>query len=970
MASTPQQSDVFKFVALRPPTTANLDAQQVGTTNDARPFTRTVVGMALGRIQEKTPASVIKAVSQVVSENGYTIDDVFDSLVGNLDRVAAYFATVPTGKTKEEVSASLSTPLGSSLPNWENGQNVALVRDGLWDRFYAFYLLQGKSPQNLEILTGRLRAMHAIAYLARPATVLTDAILANLIKATIVLPAEISSLPVEPAAAASATPSGKDTEALVKEYQGYWQDLISHHQSLDSVKRISLLTNTEIRTHETTANPSGKLETGTERKPTQTKTIFLKTTIGVNKEEFNALSSTGKAVLKNAGITEQNFDVARSFSVMQDQVAASFNKLGSINDPLLLDAMPEEAKLLPGVNLIVGGLLNKKPFWPPMFLPATNARNLIKPLGIGDLKVVKQTLKKYVAGEVAHIENVLKGEYKERKYRVLDRTENTETIASETSEEKTHDTQTTDRFELKKESDNTIQSQMSLQAGVTVTASYGPVSIGAHADFAYSTSSSDTEKTSSNFAKEIIDKSVTSIQKKTMESRTTKQLHEVEELDTHGLDNKGGGGNISGIYRWVDKHYEAQIYNYGKRMMFEFIIPEPGAFYTYAQNNNPAKTITVPNPEPVTITHKDLYAWNYHLFIKKYSVQGVTVPPNTYKYTSLTTDQSGVDNGKTISKSTKELTIADGYLPLYYSFGVSALFQNYPVFEMIIGDDVWDLLNNQHTVHYYSHGQSAISKYNGFIPVSLSGYDINAFSLNVAVLSEITPEYFEDWQIKTYEKIVAAYQALKEQYDQAVSQVQTNKGVVIQGQNPMINRTIEQTELKKAALKMFMDFSLYGSFDAMKVTATAPPEFDVIDAIGEGKNIQFYEQAFEWENLTYLFYPYFWGRKSNWVVASNTYDTDPLFTQFLQAGAGRIVVPVHPAYNDAVLYFLERGLVWGGADAPRIDDPLFISISEELKNQTDDLANAIPEGDPWDVVLPTTLVYLQDDSKLPDFTTP
>jgi len=64
----------------------------------------------------------------------------------------------------------------------------------------------------------------------------------------------------------------------------------------------------------------------------------------------------------------------------------------------------------------------------------------IRPLGIGDLKVVKQTLERYVAGEAAHIENVLKGESKERKHRLFDRTEETVTIALETSEETERDT--------------------------------------------------------------------------------------------------------------------------------------------------------------------------------------------------------------------------------------------------------------------------------------------------------------------------------------------------------------------------------------------------------------------------------------------------------------------------------------------------------------------------------------------------
>ena len=49
--------------------------------------------------------------------------------------------------------------------------------------------------------------------------------------------------------------------------------------------------------------------------------------------------------------------------------------------------------------------------------------NDIKPIGVGDLKVVKQWLVLYRAGEVAHIENVLKGESKKRTHRRLDRRE-------------------------------------------------------------------------------------------------------------------------------------------------------------------------------------------------------------------------------------------------------------------------------------------------------------------------------------------------------------------------------------------------------------------------------------------------------------------------------------------------------------------------------------------------------------------
>ena len=58
----------------------------------------------------------------------------------------------------------------------------------------------------------------------------------------------------------------------------------------------------------------------------------------------------------------------------------------------------------------------------------------VRPVGMGVVYSVKQTLEKYEMGEVAHIENVLLGESKERTYRVLDKTE--ESYESETETEK------------------------------------------------------------------------------------------------------------------------------------------------------------------------------------------------------------------------------------------------------------------------------------------------------------------------------------------------------------------------------------------------------------------------------------------------------------------------------------------------------------------------------------------------------
>ena len=61
--------------------------------------------------------------------------------------------------------------------------------------------------------------------------------------------------------------------------------------------------------------------------------------------------------------------------------------------------------------------------------------------------------------------------------------------------------------------------------------------------------------------------------------------------------------------------------------------------------------------------------------------------------------------------------------------------------------------------------------------------------------------------------------------------------------------------------------------------------------------IRFFEQAIEWDHLSYLFYPYFWGRKKTWVEKLVTDEPDARFAAFLQAGAARVILPVRRGYE-------------------------------------------------------------------------
>src|SRR5262249_1537527 len=118
---------------------------------------------------------------------------------------------------------------------------------------------------------------------------------------------------------------------------------------------------------------------------------------------------------------------------------------------------------------------------------------------------------------------------------------------------------------------------------------------------------------------------------------------------------------------------------------------------------------------------------------------------------------------------------------------------------------------------------------------------------------------------------------------------------------------------------------------------------DFVEAKVDGEAISFFEESFEWTNMTYVFYPYFWSNKQEWVLLSQLDDDDPLFARFLQAGACRVQVPVRTGFEQSMRHYLRAGLLWNrdGTLVVAEDgdpDPVQMSVVDELKSQSGDNA--------------------------------
>lgn len=913
----------------------------------------------------------------------------------------------------EDAKTIFKNEIGVDVETWLASENVGKLKDQLWDRVYAHSLLPEKNPDNRETIFNGVRILHFLDLLNNQMDDEKPFDYGNIMTITITIPKEI--IPTAAVELKSKEQKERIINGLLKEWKTVKDRIEAITKAVNDIanndrlfKAKMLQASTDLKLDEMgigkqaidiskmqTRNPTNEFAFGKGVKglskgetrikhertcfvlPRKSPWIFEKFGEKNLSKDTSKLLISMRGEIKEKEVTEvitflekERYTIVKKFLVkLPKWICQYIDRFVGLREILDLLGIPTlRCKPKPSTDSV-----------PNLTEESAMSRGL-KPLGIGDLLIVKEELLRYTAGEVAHIENVLKSEYKSRTTTQLRELEETTITETEHTEETEKDLQTTDRFELQKEIQKSTESEMKLDAGLSVTGSYGPVSVTAHADFALTQSSSESSKNASTYAKETIERSVSKITQRAREERKIRTLERFEEKNEHSFDNRTGTGHVIGIYRWVDKYYEARLINYGRRMMLEFIVPEPAAYYLQMQKL-PIEGFTADRPDEPMISGRplkpgDINRWNYGDFVAAYNVQDLEVyPADILKVSAACAETANQGSNVDYSKSFEKLTIPNGYVvsDIYgdgWIQGYDGYFGN-----CTLGGEDW--------------GSVSCNGLEGVIPLAFTGW-ISAFHYNIVAVCGLKESAKAAWQLETYQAIMNAYNRALAEYNEQVAAAQIRAGVEIEGRNPELNRKIERDELRKGVLRLLTNnfaatrvngiWRFNEHFNAMQENGEyGYPEFNIDEAVVEGKIIQFFEQSFEWNNMTYHFYPYVWGRKSGWDEIFPLNDIDPRFTDFLRAGAARVIVPVRPNYTEAILYYMNTNEIWNGGNPPTLEDPLFISIIDEIKADSgisiDDEIKAcsVDSGypclvDEWEVKVPTTLIYLQEDSKLPDNT--
>ncbi len=576
-------------------------------------------------------------------------------------------------------------------------------------------------------------------------------------------------------------------------------------------------------------------------------------------------------------------------------------------------------------------------------------RGWIEPYAIGDLQLVRQRLLRYQSGEIARIENVMRGERREvthkRTHRQFDEQKQTTTemqiLQNDAADE---------RSNLQEESRKTVAEATETNTYNNFTSSYGPptqATLDGSWSKAVTQGSNPGVDDTTRFARDILNKTVNRITRSVSQTRASSTMSQTEDCVVSMVDNTNGAHSMRAVFRWLNKVYEACVVNYGQRLMMECMVYRPAASFIAQEHALGGQDFVKPL-SPLhwhVATFEGIQSDNYAQLGAYYGVLDLEPPPLAQRSTSASL-RAGEE---------KQIAIPAGYCAsdAYVSFAITP--NGLPAPVVLVGRQSVNLGATSTTVALHGEDDSVPVSVMDY-PPSLSPPSDPQIVVNVEVVCVPSQRCMDQWRIRIYASILRAYQErLTAYYARADGGAQTRAAT----RSPLANRQIEQRELKNACLRLLLErlVALTGAATDGPCSSS-PPAYSV----NEPRYLQFFDEVLEWNEMVYSFYasPGVGPVHSVAELGSLAADDDAVFASFLQADQARVLLPVRPAHVLAFLYFYSSGMLWAGPDWLAPVNPADLALVNDLKHA--DPARHPPRriGACWEVVVPTAMQVLDE----------
>jgi hypothetical protein len=665
------------------------------------------------------------------------------------------------------------------------------------------------------------------------------------------------------------------------------------------------------------------------------------------------------------------------------------------NPPLLqLVIDNDDIGRLANATVILPAEVFPLPAYTGVVVPA-NRKEFVQPYAIGQLVMVRHRLKRYLLGEISWVENVMRGERKEVTQRSLNRVKESDTESRTQAGEKVEEAQFLGK-DLMNEVTRTL-----CQRSATTTYNDSGTGAGASGStiggWTVTEDPTGRQQGISTFGKEIVSKTVDRIARTINHTRSVTVLNENEETVVHHYDNSNSPVNMLGIYRWLNKLYSLHTVVTGNRLVLELSIDRPAAQYLENERHFQEVQLCEPvPPEKLGLTsYREIISDSaqqdnplyYANLLTRYDAGEVIPPPPQSQTLSVV-----LESVKSYSTRTVELT--PGYEA--QSAVISIVFLEPAVAGtalVVVGEKnlsynsksgeaqtltlTADLLRATLPISIMASGagigQEAPSEPSGALEICPQVIT-PGYIATIAIQCRRTAQALEQWQIKTYQQVLRSYDKQRDTY---YSQVKGQQQGLVSA-DPLVNREIEYREVKQNVLRLLRElyFKLVG--EEPEQPGTVPQ-----GRLNEPRYQQFFQNMVKWDEMTYQFVSdcctlsdETGGASVSPLSLPSPGSEDKSFNQFLRADYARVLLPIKVELARTFLYFMSTGDLWAGDNqlVPVIDTDTDLSIVNELKALSaaehgpgPGNPGPLPVKEEWEVIVPTSMVVLQQDAKFPEF---
>lgn len=531
-------------------------------------------------------------------------------------------------------------------------------------------------------------------------------------------------------------------------------------------------------------------------------------------------------------------------------------------------------------------------------------------------------------------------------------------------------------------------------------------------------SRSESMRRATKVAREAVARAAVSVSRRVRRERTERRLSRTEIRDARTLDNTGDGADhVRGIFRWVERVDRYQVVRYPDRLQLEFQLPEPGNAL-HRLLTEPGPTLA-PDPGAFTVTLASITRDSWRGLVDAAGAVGVPPPPEekTWISGSLSANaDSAPKDGNTVwnapaAHATADLSVPPGYHAVHVRGGLRAVptlakwkreTSEHTGLDDLEGYHGMNLLLevagvaetfywNPDSGAMASHGGNAVMRVDSPAiqlreatgRLTLDQKLVGGVGEQVAMVARadgaasvaawatvechLTEEAWGRWQLSVYNALLAEHQARVRDFRDELERTATVRGG-LRERSTAAHADLIRDELKRQVMAWLTGESPFPGRPATVAAAEGiahPDEHtDVAAALAATPDIQFLEQAFEWQNLVYVCHPYYWADPASWDRRRRIEAGDPVLARFLAAGAVRVVVPARPTFQSAVMHWLLWRQPWFGQTAPLPGQDLFVSVVREIRDQLVPPEDGEP-GESWEAVLPTPFRWLDTSTDLP-----